>query len=381
MGETMGNSNEINEDEVFEKKESKIKPKLQKIFKNKIFILVLVVILIIAILVGLELGTGAISNLFTISETGNSAGNIMNCGYSVEKDGYIYYVSPSEDMYTTQISRVKTGTKDSQVIYTGSYDIRGLNIIGNKIYFINISIENTSDEDGVDNKIYKMNLDGSNPEVINDNDFSYDNYDLHIVKNHIYYVGEDQNVYQMDLNGGNRKLVAETGTGYLAINSEYIIYNKSNEEASDYITYIRSLKGGQERAITFSRILSPIMEQNFIYYIDTDKQLARTPITGGDVEKITDYTIYNINISNGYIYYLNYKDEATEDYTVALYKLSLEGGEPEIVKELSNYSSFLNIIGDYAYYMDMDDEKAFINLVNVNDFNEVRLYEWEYANY
>ena len=105
------------------------------------------------------------------------------------------------------------------------------------------------------------------------------------------------------------------------------------------------------------------------------------PIAGGDVEKITTYTVYNINISNGYIYYLNYKDKTSEDYTVALYKLSLQGGEPEIVKELSNYSSFLNIIGDYAYYMDMDDEKAFINLVNVNDFNEVRLYEWEYANY
>ncbi len=381
MGENMGNSNEINEDEVFEKKESKIKPKLQKIFKNKIMIFVLIMILIIAILAGVEFGTGAISGLFTIGETGNSAGNIINCGYSVEKDGYIYYVSPSEDMYTTQISRVKTGTKDSQVIYTGSYDIRGLNIIGNQIYFINISIENTTDEDGVDNKIYKMNLDGSNLKVINDNDFSYDYYDLHIVKNHIYYVGEDQNVYQMDLNGGNRKLVAETGTGYLAINDKYIIYNKSNEEASDYITYVRPLKGGEETAIASSRILSPIIEQDFIYYIDADEQLARMPIAGGDVEKITTYTVYNINISNGYIYYLNYKDKTSEDYTVALYKLSLQGGEPEIVKELSNYSSFLNIIGDYAYYMDMDDEKAFINLVNVNDFNEVRLYEWEYANY
>lgn len=381
MGKKMGNSNEINEDEVFEKKESKIKPKLQKIFKNKIVIFVLVIILIIAILAGVELGTGAISGLFTMGENGNSAGNIINCGYSVGKDGYIYYVSPSEDMYTTQISRVKSGTKDPDVIYTGSYDIRGLNIIGNQIYFINISIENTTDEDGVDNKICKMNLDGSNLEVINDNDFSYDYYDLHIVKNHIYYVGEDQNVYQMDLNGGNRKLVAETGTGYLAINDKYIIYNRSNEESSDYITYIRPLKGGEERAITSSRIVSPIIEQDFIYYLDGEGHLAKTPIAGGNEEKITDYAIYNINISNGFIYYLSYKDEASEDYTVAVYKLSLNGGEPEMIKELSNYSSFLNVTDGYVYYMDMDDEKAFINLVNVNDSNEIRLYEWEYQNY
>jgi len=377
----MENSNEINEDEVFEKKESKMKPKLQKIFKSKIVIIVLVLILIVAILAGVEIGTGAISNLFSVGEMGNSTGNIINCGYSVEKDGYIYYVSPNQDMYTTQISRVKAGTKESEVIYTGNYDIRGLNIVGNKIYFINIAIENTTDEDGVDNKIYKMNLDGSNLELINDNDFAYDYYDLYIVKNHIYYVGTDQNVYQMDLNGGNRQLVAETGTGYLAMNDQYIIYNKGKEDESDYVTYIRSLKQGEERAITGSKILSPILEQNFIYYVDENQHLARTPIMGGDTEKITDYTVYNMNIHNGFIYYLNYKDEASEDYTVAVYKLSLDGGEPQLIKELSNYSSFLNVVDDYVYYMDMDEEKAFINLVNVNDLNEIRLYEWEYENY
>ncbi len=380
-GKNMGSSNEINEDEVFEKKESKIGQKLQKIFRKKITILILGILLIIAILVGLEIGMGAISNLFSIGEIGNSAGNIMNCGYSVEKDGYIYFVSPSQDMHITQISRVKVGTTESEVIYNGNYDIRGLNIIGNKIYFINIAVENTLDEDGVDNKIYKMNLDGSDLELINDNDFSYDSYDLYIVKNRIYYVGTDQNVYKMDLNGGNRELVAETGTGYLTMNDQYIIYNKIHEDLEDYITYIRPLNGGEERSITSSRIISPIMEQDFIYYIDTEQHLTKVPIAGGNAEKITDYTIYNINISNGFIYYLNYKDETNEDYTVALYKLSLDGGQPEVVKELSNYSSFLNVVGDYAYYMDMDEAKAFINLVNVNDFSENHLYEWDYANY
>ena len=204
---------------------------------------------------------------------------------------------------------------------------------------------------------------------------------MYIVKNEIYYIGTDYNVYKMDLDGGNRKLVAETGTGFLAINDKYIIYNKDNEDATDYITYIRPLDNTEERAINSSRIATPILYNDFIYYINGDGHLAKTPTAGGDEQELTDYTVYNMNISNGFIYYLNYKDESSEDYTVAVFKLNLDGGEPQIIKELSNYSSFLNIVDNYIYYMDMDDEKAFINLVNVNDSSEIRLYEWNYRDY
>ncbi len=372
----MNHSDEINEDEVFEKKESKLK--IGEFFKNKIIITILVIILILAILVTLQIKTSMISNLFSRNQVGNSIGNIINCGYSVEKDDTIYYVSPDENMYATQISRVKKGSNESQIIYQGAYDIRALNIVGNKLYFISISAEHGEDEDGIDNKIYKMDLDGSNLTVINDNEFAYDYYDMHIIKNNIYYVGTDFNVYKMNLNGENRQLVVETGTGYLAINHKYIIYNKDNEDGSDYITYIRPLNGTEERAITSSRITSPILYKEYIYYINSDKHLAKMAITGGDEKELTDYTVYNMNIANDSIYYLNYKNEESENYSVSIFKLGLDGGEPEEIKELSNYSSFLNIIDCYVYYMDMNEEKAFINLINLNDSKEIQLHEWNY---
>lgn len=374
----MNESNEINEEEVFEKKESKIKPKLKKIFSNKKIVVAVIIVLVVAIVGILEFTTGAISNLIYINAgMGNSVGNIVNCGYSVAKDDYIYYVAPGENMETTNIYRAKIGTSDSEQIFSGSYDIRALNVIGNKIYFINISTENAPDDDMVDNKIYKMNLDGSEPTIINDNEFAYDYYDMYIVNNKIYYVGTDYNVYKMDLNGGNRELVAETGTGYLAINEKYIIYNKENDDQSDYITYIRSLNGTDERAINSSRIYTPNIYGDYIYYINNDEVLAKAPVAGGEEEVILQNTVYNMNVSNGNIYYLNYKDEANEDYTVCIYKLSVDGGEPQVIKELSYYASFLNVVDDYVYYMDMNEEKSFINLVNVNDSSEIQLYEWK----
>ncbi len=371
--------NEINEDEVFEKKESKMNPKLKAILSNKKIIASIILAIVIVALLVLEGTTGIVSEYLPIhKEMGNTVGNIINCGYSVQKDDFIYYVAPSEDMKSTNIYKVKKGTSDFEILYQGNYDIRALNIVGNQLYFISISNESAKDDDGIDNKIYKMNLDGSELTILNDNDFAYDYYDMYALNNRIYYVGTDYNVYKMDLNGGNRKLVAQTGTGFLAINSNYILYNKENEDGSDYITYIRNLNGTEERQINGSRIFTPMFSGDDLYYINSNHVLAKMPIKGGEEEVVLDHTIYNMNLVEDTIYYLNYKDEANEDYTVAVYKLKVNGGEPEIIKDLFNYSSFLNVVGDYVYYMDMNEEQAFVNLVNVKDKSEIQLCNWKY---
>ena len=367
-------NDEINEDEVFEKQETKL-----QIFKNKKVVIATVVAILIIAMIALEFTTGIISNFFySFFEKGNSVGNISNCGYSAEKGDYIYYVSPSENMETTNIYRVKKGTSDSETIYNGNYDIRSLNIVENKIYFIDIAVSE-NDED-IDNKIYRMNLDGSELTVINDNEFAYDSFEMYVIRNKIYYVGEDYNVYQMNLDGGNRELVLETGTGFLAINEKYIIYNKSNEDDSDYITYIREINGSDEKTITGSRIYTPDIYNGYIYYVNGKRNLAKISLNGGEEEIVCDGPIYNLNIYDGNIYYLNYKDEEKENYSVCIYRLNTSGGKPEIIKEFSYYSSFINIVNNYIYYMDMDDQKAFINLLNINDLNEIGLYEWSYGN-
>lgn len=369
----MNEKNELNEDEVFEKEESKF-----KFLANKKILGCIISIIIIAALIILEFTTQFFSTICygLKNSTGNTIGNISNGGYAVAKDDYIYYVAPSENMQTTNIYKVKNNSTDSQLIFEGGYDIRALNVLGNKLYFISLAYSDGATDDVIDNKICRMNLDGSNIEVINDNEFNDNFYQLYVIKNKVYYVGTDENVYKMDLNGSNRELVAETGTGYLAINSKYIIYNKSNEDDSDYITYIKNLKTNEEHEIINGRVSTPDIYEDYIYYINSKQCIARVPINGGDEEVLLDDSAYNMNIYNGNIYYLGYKGE---DYTVCIYKLSVNGGEPEIVKEFSYYTSFIEIVNNCVYYMDMDDQKAFISLVDINDpNNELNLYEWPY---
>ena len=68
--------NEINEDEVFEKRESKIGPKLKVLLKKKKFFMGIIILLMIAILTVWEWMNGTISNTLSFgSKTGNSVGN------------------------------------------------------------------------------------------------------------------------------------------------------------------------------------------------------------------------------------------------------------------------------------------------------------------
>jgi len=369
-------NNNFNEDEVFEKRTSRKKTGTKNILKNKkvILLIAIVIILIIA-----KILISGIINLI-VPQKGNTVGNISNSGYSAEKGNYIFYVAPSSDMNSTNIHKVKKGSSESETIYNGKYDICSLNIHDNKLYFISISYDDVTDEDGVDNKIYKMNLDGSNPTVINDNEFAYDYSDMYIIKNKIYYVGEDHNVYKMNLNGKKRELVAETGTGFLAINEKYILYNKENEEGNDYITYIKSLSKNDEKPVNGSRLYTPDIQGKDIYYFNEEQKIKKINIKTGKEETVYDGSAYNLNIYKDNIYYLAYKDEANEDYTICLHKLNIKDGKTQLMKEFTYYSSFINIVNDYIYYMDMDNDKAFINLLNVNDpSNEIKLYEWSYG--
>lgn len=369
-----------NEDEIFEKRETH---NFGKVFeKIKKFIILIIVFIIAVILIVIELTTHCFSNLINFNaKSGNTVGNITNCGYSVEYKNYIYYVAPNEKMEKVNINKVENGKKDSTVIFEGDYDIRSLNISKNKMYFINLSNENTTHGDTVNNKIYSMNLDGTEATIINDNEFSNEYLEMYVIGNKIYYVGTDDNVYSMDLKGGNRQLEVESNTGLLAVNNKYIIYDKAKGDSDTFVTYIKSLDKNDERELTGEMLHIPNFYGDYVYYINDNTGISRVSVNGGEPEIVYDGTAYNMNIYNENIYYLNYRDEANEDYTVCIFKMSVNGGEPQKIKELDYYSSFINLVNGYVYLMDMnmEESKSFISLVNVDDTSEIVLKEWKFG--
>ena len=324
------------------------------------------------------------SNALVNNKPGNTIGNIRNYGYAVENNNCIYYLAPNEDSTQIGIFKVKNNGKDKQQLYMSEIDIVSLNVYKDYIYFIGSATETYLEEDDVDNKIYRMKTDGTGLEVLNDNELNNDCYEIYVVNNQIYYIGLNAEICKMDLNGSNKSVVADNGTGFLGITKDYIIYNSdSGKEEEEYVTYIMNIDGTEAKPIIEGkRLYSVNIEGDYIYYGDEDKNIFKTKIGSGVEEKIYDnIEAYNLNTNEGYAYYLNYLDAENANYTVCLFRVKLDGTTktPEKLKELSTYSSFIDVVGDWVIYMDSSDEAGFINLVNKHgNGKEIELYRLDY---
>lgn len=359
------------------KEESKVVVDKQKNTKGILTAIIAIVVILLVCLVG--------GILLSKRGVGNTIGNIRNYGYAAINGNYIYYLAPNEDSTAVGIFKIKKdGTGEPKQLFMEDMDVVSINVYNGYIYFIGVSPDEYSEDDKVDNKIYRMKTNGDKLTIINDNEFNNDCYEIYVVNGSIYYIGTDNNIYKMALNGSNRTLVSENGTGYLGITEKYIIYNVENDEGSDYTTYIMNIDGTNPRAIIEGeRLYSINIDGDYIYYTNIDKQICKTKIDSGESGVLLDTTAYNMNLYDDYIYFLNYKDSENADYTVCLYRIKSDGSETSatIIKELDTYSSFINIIGDWVIYMDSNENEGFINLVKNDGSDEVCLYLLNYEEY
>ncbi len=346
-------------------------------------------ILIVVILIVIALAVAAKVTVFDKKGNGNTIGNIRNYGYGAVSGNWIYFLSPNENSSNVGIYKVKKDGTDKKelVMNENGEEIVSINVVGNYIYFIKITEEAYSDEDPIDNKICRIKKDGTDLEVINDNELNNDCYEFYVVNGQIYYIDVDANVSKMNLDGSNKTVVAENGTGYIGITENYILYNDyKDENSSEYVTYIMDIDGKNQRSvIDGKRLYSINVEGDYIYYTGEDKKIYRTKIDSKEEELVYDTEAYNLNVENGYAYYLNYLDAENEDLTVGIYKVSVEpseGKEAELLKTLDTYSSFLNVVGDWILYMDSGEKAGWINLLKTDGSGEtVELYYLDYEQY
>lgn len=346
----------------------KVKQKLLKI----IIILIVVAVVVISMFLGLVKKKKML---------GNASGNLANFGYSVEKGNDIYYVALDEKMEKTNIYKTNVENNETQEIFQGEYDIRSLNIVGDNLYFVNVKLQEEPQETDnyTINEICKINLDGSEFAVLNGDQVTNSMFDMYVIAKEIYYVGEDLNIYKMNLNGEKRVCVQETQNGFLTMNEKYIIYNKENQESGEFITYINELKKDNEKAINGSEIYKPYIYQEDIYYLDNSQQLVRISIENGQ-ETVIDDMVYNLNLYDHNIFYLKQQtvENQEEEIGIGIYKFDLKMGESSLVKEISYYTSFINVVNGYIYYMDIGEESTAIKLLNVENLEEVVLCEWRF---
>lgn len=344
-----------------------------------------------------------ISALFRINKklvVGNTIGNIINYGYTAKDGEWIYYIYPNEYDSKIGIYKIKTNGKEKQkVLMENIDDIVSINVYKDYVYFIGTLNGNYSSNDTVDNKIYRVKTDGTNLEVINDNFFNNSCREIYVVNDLVYYIGLDGNIYTMNLDGTDKKVIIKNGTGYLGITDKYIIYNVNENQATseneisntkktesskdiEYVTYIMNLDGTNSRPILEGkRLYSVNIEDDYVYFTNEDKKICKTLIDSNKLEIVINTEAYNLNVYDGYGYYLTYSSE--EQDALAIYKVKLNGKlrTPQMIADLNAYTMFINVLGEYVSYMDRGENNAFINLVKNDASDVIQLYTIDYNKY
>ena len=371
--------------------------------KKKLYITISIVCAILIVAIVLFIIIADPFKSWSINSVGNTMGNIRNYGYAVSEGNKMFFISPNDDSNKVRVNVADLNGKNRKIIYETEYDLLSLNAYKGKLYCIGLKTLNEAKEynatlsdnetklDYVDNKIYSMNMDGTSIRTLNDNEFSNDCYQIYVVNDLIYYIGEDYNVYVMNLDGSDKRAISTNRTGFLGLNEKYILFNDYPEEQKvkinngevvsnpEYVTYIMNIDGTNPHQVDGSRYYSVSIIGDYIYYTDADKNICKIKVDGTDKQVLLSTSAYNMNVTNKKIYYLNYKDEVNNDYSVCIFRCNLDGTKNEAIQTLEKYSQFLDVIDEKVFYMDSQDNEGRIYLFNPGDKALEKLYAISYS--
>lgn len=264
---------------------------------------------------------------------GNSESNINNYGLVADTEDYIFYLDEtsiyrSDKDFNNEILLIKEPQnkgKDS------------LNIVGEWVFF----------RQG--KEIKRMKDNGENVDRI------FKGYSLHmdVIGDRIYFinVSDDSKIYKMDVNGRNREVLNNKHINDMAIHNDKIYY--SYEYNEEYYLEKMNLDGSEKEFITNIKTRNMIVEDSYIYYInDIDEKLYRFDLKESLLELLSDKQILKFAIDDNWIFYtLKAEEDNSRNRFKGLYRMDTNG-ENILNLDIEAYLSEvgIGITDDWVFY-------------------------------
>lgn len=275
---------------------------------------------------------------------GNLNGNLVNGG-AIAYQGEWLYFSLEGSLYKSKLDGSEV--KKIYTVEENDGDIANINIVNDKLYFSAGNIDRGG--------LYRIKKDGSSvKKLISDTEGGI-RKKVYVVGKQIYY--DQEYMLKRDGDGSDKKKIIEerqNSTNSFSISDGYIYYCGKNLN-DDYCIYKMTLDGSQKEEICEGNIYNINVEDGWIYYIDNQNRnrfhnLCRMKTDGTETQEILDKNIISYNIKDEWIYYI--LSENGEDI---FGKIKIDGTENQKfnldISEIHAYYG-LYIIEDWIYYMD-----------------------------
>lgn len=338
--------------------------------KNKLVSLIMAnKILSISICVALLIIIIVVIVMCTRTEIGNTNGNLNNLGFSVKKNGWVYYNMNSDQSDTNGIYKMKNNGDKKERIST-DYALY-LNNSGSYLYYI------ASNEELNGYNLIKIKTNGEDREVIAENVVPDK---VTVIDNWIYYF-DASNFCRIKTNKKDKQILTDKSIENYEIDGNWIYYSYMND--GKYVISKMKTNGEDNTRIDQDAGKVFFIKGNTLYYIyenynmenyEYKYELYKMKTNGKYKEKVADLSsqIYvdTINFSDNKIYYTKTED----DGSLGIYSIKLNGEEETKITDVNGYSTSINIIDNWLYYPDQNENGGAQMLrVNTNGENKQSL--------
>ena len=292
------------------------------------------------------------------SKIGNTSGNLTNLGFTVEEDGWVYYLGIKNDNSDGIYKMKENGkkkqkisdnsgmylNKSSNFIYyldTENYDIKRMKINGKDIETVvkDVDMDKITVIDNwiyyyKDSKFYREKTNGEDKQILSNK--SIINYQID--EKWIYYSYVENKKYiiaKMKTNGENNEIIGDdlSKTFFVIKDKIYYVYENYDENEMEYNYEFYTIKSNgkdKKMIVNLGKDIDPDsinIDKNRIFYVKENdegiKSIYSIGFNGKDERKIVDLngTTTLININNGWIYYT----DSNENMDSQMYRIRFDG--------------------------------------------------------
>lgn len=267
------------------------------------------------------------------SEIGNLGGNIMNGGFIVQKDGWIYYRNTldGDKLYKIKVD----GTNNIKLSEDSS--VYNLNVSNGWIYY----------RTGY-GSLLKIRIDGKERTILTPIFKDY----VNIVDDQFYYI-QDMKIYKSNEDETLKVKLNNHDVSSLTVSGEWVYY--TSWSCNNEIFKVRT-NGDWSTTQCISEDISRYMinvSEDWVYYVnksDGDK-IYKVKTDGTAKVKLNDDATGSFNVLGDWVYYSNASDDNK------LYKLKIDGTNK--LKLNDDYSTSINVDEDFIYYINNIDNKMY----------------------
>lgn len=303
-------------------------------------------VIILLVVIGIVAGLGYYKYINTVTfynepgTNGNTIGNLYGSGLFCENNGVVYFANPND------FGRIyKMNPDESNIEIVANDCVFYINADDNYLYYsrnnnrdnsfvLDVNTESLCRMTKRNKKVIILDQANCNAAALAGNRVVYLRYDP----------DEATTLYMVGIDGENREQISKAALDPCCMVGEKMYYSGVEH---DHNLHALNLDTGDSAFVSEENLWMPLIDGDTLFYmnLDDNNRVYRSSLSGEGKAGVTTYGTSGYNVSGNYLYYQSIKGNPD-----GLYRVDLTTGEEVLLTE--GQFNNINITSKYVYFAD-----------------------------